>query len=86
MQRARGEDHARLILRTIKEIRAEHHACTAREVARRIRISHNLCVRQLGQLRKLGLVTWTAMDGSLHLTGPGGKAALKKPAAVKVPD
>jgi len=69
----RRHDRAQLILRTIREVRAEHHACTAREVSRRTKTTHTLVVQQLDNLRKAGMVEWTEMPGSLRLTLKGGK-------------
>jgi len=71
----RGVDHAKKIIRTIREIRNEHHSCTAREVARRLKLGHTLTVKQLTNLREAGLVDWTEQMGSVHLTMKGGKLA-----------
>lgn len=73
---ARGEEYARLLLVTIREIREEHHACTLRELARRLGgVHHNQINRQFDVLRKAELVDATTMPGSIHLTAKGGKVA-----------
>lgn len=72
----RGEEYARLLLVTIREVREEHHACTLRELARRLGgVNHNIINRQFDILRKAELVDATEMPGSLHLTAKGGKVA-----------
>lgn len=73
---ARGEEYARLLLVTIREIRDEHHACTLRELARRLGgVHHNQINRQFDVLRRAELVDATSMPGSIHLTAKGGKVA-----------
>lgn len=74
----RGEQQALLIMRTIKDVRAEHHACTAREVSRLLRMNNTVLVRQLAKMRELGLVEWTDLTGSLHLTLQGAGILARK--------
>lgn len=72
----RGEEYARLLLVTIREVREENHACTLRELARRLGgVNHNIVNRQFDILRKAELVDATLMPGSIHLTAKGGKVA-----------
>lgn len=71
----RGEEYARLVLVTIREIREEHHACTSREIGRRLQVDHQIINRQFDVLRKAELVDATQMPGSIHLTAKGGKVA-----------
>jgi hypothetical protein len=71
--RSTGQKYAAELLEEIKAIRVEHSACTARELSRRMMTSHTLIVRQLDNMSKAGLVTWTPMTGSLKVTPAGGK-------------
>lgn len=76
----RGDDYARKLLETIREVRAEHHACTLRELSRRLGgVNHNVINRQFDVLARAGLVEATSMPGSIHLTAKGSKVASGSP-------
>lgn len=66
-----GKQNVLRILARIIEVRNEHNACTAREVARLEKIDPGLFQRQIEQIRKAGLVTWTRVQGSLTVTEAG---------------
>jgi len=56
------------ILDIITATREVHHACTGRFVATQMRLSPQYIAQQCEALRKLGLVEWTRMPGSLRVT------------------
>lgn len=56
----------RSILQMIDLVRDEHGACTAAQVGNRLNISADVVVERCQALAEQGLVTWTALPGSLH--------------------
>jgi len=69
----KGRQRAIEIMEMIEQIRADHHACTAREVSRLLCTTHTIVFGRLQRLREFGLVAWTDLTGSLHLTPAGGE-------------
>jgi hypothetical protein len=57
------------IVRLIPEIRATHHACTARHLAGEMRMHHTHISNRLRLLQAQGVIDFTTMPGSIHLTG-----------------
>lgn len=77
----RQQQTVRDLLNMIRRCREESYACTAGEIARLLRQPKQSVVNRLNQARKLGLVNWSHVDGSIHLTASGGKlrSALNAP-------
>lgn len=66
-----GKQRAIEIMEKIVEIRDEHQACTAREVSRLLCTAHTIIFGRMQRLREMGLIAWTDLTGSLHLTAKG---------------
>jgi len=66
-----GVQYVQRILDMVAEVRAENHSCTMREFARQLGKTPMMMHRQLNQLREMGFVDWTDLDGSVHLTVQG---------------
>lgn len=59
------------VLKLIGDLRRDHHACTGRSIAGRYGCSPASMSSMLARLQALGLVHWTAMPGSVHVTEAG---------------
>lgn len=66
-----GRDRAIEIMKQIVEVREQHHACTAREVSRLLCTAHTIIFGRMQRLREMGLISWTELTGSVHLTDKG---------------
>lgn len=56
----------RRILEIIDDTRAEFHACTMRRVAAVMGMAEATCRGRVDKLRKMGLVEWNDIPGSLR--------------------